>query len=260
MLQDNAGERANAGALRATRAWLLGKRLAAEVDELRFEGEESPVPAPGLPKLLERLEKDLRDVCDLSDRVAILVRDPGQTADLEARIEVDVDAAEEGADEAELVTRRIAQLAFGVSSGLGGSERVQRLDRAAVAVLHPPPGTGRSVGLVDDGLELFSRHVPELPIELGGIICRMLVDRNVTVRFGEVELRVGSDETFHLSSPEGESAWDSPVEVSDPAHVTAKALKSLGMPLKEIRTGAIAEWWSVAVPPASTRVRISSGW
>ena len=241
MHQDNAGERANAAALRATRAWLFGKGLAAEVEELRFEVEECPVPAPGLPKLLHRLEKDLRDVCDLSNRVTILLRDPVQTPDLVARIEVDADAAEEGADEAELVARRIAQLASGVSLSLGESERVQRLDRAAVSVLSPPPGTGRAVGLVDDGLELFARHAPELLIELGGIICRMLVDRNVTVRFGEVELRVGSDETFHLMTPVGDQAWDSPVEVAVPAHATAKAFKSLGMSNKQIREAATAE-------------------
>jgi hypothetical protein len=68
MLQDNAGERANAAALRAARAWLFGKGLATEVEEMRFESEDGPVPAPGLSKLLDRLEKDLRDVCDLSDR------------------------------------------------------------------------------------------------------------------------------------------------------------------------------------------------
>jgi hypothetical protein len=174
---------------------------------------------------------------------SILLRDPDKTPDLVARIEVDADAAEEGADEAEMVARRIAQLAFGVSSGLGESERVQRLDRAAASVLYPPPGTGRVVGLVDDGLELFAHHSHELPIELGGIICRMLVDRNVTVRFGKVELRVGSDETFHLMTPDGDRAWDSPVEVAVPAHATAKAFKPLGMPLKQIRAGAIAEWW-----------------
>lgn len=234
-------ERANAAALRASRAWLLAKGLAAEIDELRFEADDGPVPAPGLTKLVDRLEQDARDVCDLSDRVSILLLDPDQTEELEARIEVEANAAEEGADKVELVARRIAQLAFGVSSGLGGNERIQRLDRAAVSVLHPPPGTGTHVGLIDDGLEFFSRHAPELRIELGGIICRMLVDRYVTVRFGQVELRVGSDETFHLSTPEGDQAWDSPVYVSEPARAIAKALKKAGMSLREIRDTGVAE-------------------
>jgi len=234
-------ERANAAALRASRAWLLAKGLAAEVDELRFEAEDGPVPAPGLTKLLDRLEKDFRDVCDLSDRVVVLLRDPDQTPELVARIELVVDAADEGADETELVARRIAQLAFGVSSGLSYTERADRLDRAAVAILHPPPGTGTPVGLVDDGFEFFSRHAPELPIELGGIICRMLVDRNVCVRFGDIELRVGPDETFHLSTPEEDRAWDSPVSAIEPAHALAKILKKAGMSRQEIRDAAVAE-------------------
>jgi len=238
---EDAGGRANAAALQAARAWLLGKSLAAEVEELRFEGEDSPVPAPGLPKFLKRLEKDLRDVSALSDRVDVLLHDPDQTAELVARISVEVDAAEEGADDTERVTRRIAQLAFGVSSGLGPSERVDRLDHAAVAVLHPPPGTGRTVGLVDDGIELFTRHAPELPVELAGIIYRMLIDRNVIVRFGEVELCVGSDEILHLITAEGDTAWDRHVHVSEPAHATTKALKAMGMSLKQIRDAAVAD-------------------
>jgi len=241
VVHEHAGGRANAAALRAARAWLLGKGLAAEIEELRLEGEGGPVPAPGLPKLLDRLAKDLHDVCDLWDRVAILLRDPEQTPELVASIEVEADAAEEGADETERVARRIAQLAFGVSSALGLNERSERLDRAAVAVLHSTPGTGRAVSLVDDGIELFTRHSPELRIELGGIICRMLVDRKVTVRFGEVELRVGSDATLHLIAADGERSWDSPIHISEPAHTTAKALKSLGMSHKQIRATAVAE-------------------
>jgi len=232
---------ANAAALRAARAWLLGKGLTAEVEELRFEGENEPVPAPGLTKLLHRLEKDFRDVSALSDRVDVLLRDPDQTAELVARITVEVDAAEEGADDTERVTRRIAQLAFGVSSGLGPSERVELLDRAAVAVLHSPQGNGEPVGLVDDGIELFTHHAPELPVELGGIIYRMLIDRNVNVRFGGVTLRVGKSETLHLTTAEGDRAWDSPVHVSEPAHATTKALKAMRMSLKQIRDAAVVE-------------------
>lgn len=241
MLQGDARVRANAAALRAAKAWLLGKGLAAEVEELRVEREDGPVPAPGLPKLLDRLEKDFRDVSALSDRVDVLLRDPDQTAELVARITVEVDAAEEGADDTERVTRRIAQLAFGVSSGLGPSDRVERLDRAAVAVLHSPQGNGEPVGLVDDGIELFTRHAPELPVELGGIIYRMLFDRNVNVRFGGVTLRVGKSETLHLITAKDDRAWDSPVQVAEPARATAIALKSMGMSHKQIRATAVAE-------------------
>src|SRR5664280_458839 len=242
MSQVDARGRANAAAMRATRAWLLGKGLAAEIEVLRFEAEDGPAPAPGLTKLLDRLEHYLRAVCDLADRVGILFGEPDQSAELGARIEVETDAAEDGADEAERVSRRIAQLALGVSSGLGPGERVERLDRAGVAVLHPPPGSGRRMDIVEDGIEVFSRHKRELPVEFGGVICRMLIDRNVTVRFGEVELRVGRGETLHLITAKGARAWESPVQVSGPAHAAAEALRSSGMSLKQIRASAVAEW------------------
>lgn len=238
---EDPGRRVNAAALRADRAWLFGRGLAGEVEELRSEGKGRPIPAPGLLKLLDRLENHLRDVCDLSDQVAILLRDPDQTPDLVARIEIESDAAEEAAAETELVTRRIAQLALGVSSSFEPSERAARLKRAALAALHPLQGTGGSVGIVADGIELFTRNRRDLRVELGGIICRMLIDRNVTVRFGEVELRVGSEEALLLTSSKAERLWDSPVHTSDAAHTIAKALKSMGMSHKRIRATAVAE-------------------
>jgi len=241
-MPQEARARARAAVLRAARAWLLSKGLAVEIEDLRFEAEDGPVPAPGLTKLLDRLEKYLRDVYDLADRVDILFRDPDQTSDLMARIDVETDAAEEGADETDRIARRVAQLALGVSSALEPNEHVERLDRAAVAVLHPPQRTLRPVGLVNDGIELFSRHAPELPVELGGVICRMLVDRNVNVRFGGVTLRVGRGETLHLITAKGARAWESPVQVSGPAHAAAEALRSSGMSLKQIRASAVAEW------------------
>jgi hypothetical protein len=236
-------ERAIAAASRATRAWLFGTCLAAEVDDLRVGGEGGPVvPAPGLAKLLLRLEHHVRDVCDMSDRVLDLLGSPDQSEELEARIEVEADAAEQGAEESERVVRRIAQLACGVSSALGSGERAHRLDRAAVAVLHPPPGAGALVGLVDDGLEFYSRRTRGLRIELRGVVRRMLVDRNVAVRFGRMELRVGADETFHLSTPEGDRTWNSPVYVGAPARVIAKALKKAELSVEEIRVPVVADW------------------
>jgi hypothetical protein len=69
----------------------------------------------------------------------------------------------------------------------------------------------------------------------------MLIDRNVTVRFGEVELRVGSDEVLHLITAKDDTAWNSPVQVAEPARATAIALKSMGMSHKQIRATAVAE-------------------
>ena len=110
---------------------------------MRFKGGDDPVAAPGLPKLLDRLERDLRDVLALSERIDGLVDGPERSLDLPQIIAVELDAAEEGADEIERVTRQLAQLALGVSTGLPPGKRAERLDNAAVAVLHPPRARAR---------------------------------------------------------------------------------------------------------------------
>ncbi len=238
MADEQVGNRANAAGLRASRAWLLGRGLAAEVEQMRFTGGDEPVPAPGLPPLLDRLEQDLRDVLALADRVDALLGGPERAVDLPAIVAVELGAAEEGADEIERVTRQLAQLALGVSTGLPPSKRAERLDSAAIAVLHPPIGTGRTVHLIDDGLELFGHDRRELEVELRGLCCRMLLDGEVSARIGEVVLRVGADQTLHLTTPDGEWSWAAPVEVTLPAMAAGAALKDLGMSPKKIRRSA----------------------
>jgi hypothetical protein len=239
MTDECLANRANAAGLRASRAWLLGTSLANEIEEVRFQAGEDPIPAPGLPMLLERLEQDLYDVLALSERVDALLLGPERTVDLPSIVEVEVDAAEEGADETERVARRLAQLALGVSTGLVPSKRAERLDSAAVAVLHPPSGTGIPVGLAEDGLELFCHSRRELLVELRGTFCRMLLDRNVAVDIGDVGLRVEFDQVLHLTTPDGATAWEAPVEVTVPARETSRALKSLGMSCRKIRRRAV---------------------
>ena len=240
MTDECLANRANAAGLRASRAWLLGKSVANEIEDVRYQVGEDPIPAPGLPTLLDRLEQDLCDVLALSERVDALLRGPERAVDLPSIVEVEVDAAEEGAEEIERVARRLAQLALGVSTGLVPSRRAERLDSAAVAVLHPPAGTGIPVGLAEDGLELFCSDRRELEVELRGTFCRMLLDRNVTIDIGDVELRVGFDQTLHLITPDGDTAWEAPVEVTVPAQETSRALKSLGMSCRKIRKRATA--------------------
>jgi hypothetical protein len=235
----DVGRRADAAGLRASRAWLLGKGLADEVDDVRFQSGEKPVRAPGLPKLVDRLERYARDVLALSERVDALLAGTERSWDLESIIEVEVEAAEEGADAVEQVARQIAQLALGVSMGLEPSDRAERLESAAIAVLTPPGGGSESADLVDDGIELFCRDKQDLRVELQGVFCRMLLDRDVSVRIGEVELTVGPDQTLHLSTSDGDTAWEPPVEVSVPARLTAKVLISEGMSYKQIRNAAV---------------------
>ncbi len=241
MADECVGNRANAAGLRASRAWLLGRSLAAEVEEVRFKGGDNPIPAPGLPQLLDHLERDLRDVLALSERIDGLRGGPERAVDRPAIIAVELDAAERGAHAIERVARQLAQLALGVSTGLAPSKRAERLDNAAVAVLRPPTAIDHTVVLTDDGVELFSHDRLELEVELRGLCCRMLLDGNVTARIGAVELRVGSDQTLHLITADGETSWDAPVEVTLPAVAAGAALKALGMSCKKIRRGITVE-------------------
>lgn len=181
----------------------------------------------------------MHDVLALTERVDALLAGTERSWDLESIIEVEVEAAEEGADTVEQVARQIAQLALGVSMGLAPSDRAERLDTAAIAVLTAPSGSSEPAGLVDDGIELLCRDKQDLRVELRGILCRMLLDRNVSVRIGHVELRVGPDQRLHLSTPDGDSDWEPPVEVSVPARATVKALVSEGMSYKQIRKSAV---------------------
>ena len=91
------------------------------------------------------------------------------------------------------------------------------------------------MGLVEDGVELFAHDRGELLVEFRGTSCRMLLDRNVTIDIGDVELRVGFDQTLRLTSPDGDTAWEAPVEVTVPARVASRILESLGMSGRKIR-------------------------
>ena len=241
MANVSASDRTNAAGLRASRAWLLGKGLAAEVELMRLQGGDEMVPAPGLPKLLDRLDHNLQCVSALSDRIDDLLYGSEQPWNLMSIVEVEADALEEGAEVVARIARQIAQLALGVSTGLVPRKSAERLDDAAIAVLSPPYRLGETVGLVCDGIELFSNDHTDLEVELRGICCRMLLDHNVCVRIGDVKLMVGSDEVLHLSTADSDSEWEAPVEVLYPARATVRALKSEGMSLKEIRKAAVAK-------------------
>lgn len=240
MSQREARRRAATATLRAARAWLLGKALAAHVDELRVAHEVDPIPAPGLESLVARLDEDFRDVSALSDRVATLLADPGQISGIGGRVAVDIDAADQGAGEAERVSRRIAQLALGVRAGLGPGERTELLERAAVAVLCREHRSDSVGSLSDDGIELFGTKKQELRVELRGLIWRMLMERNATVRVGKVRLRIESSEIV-LQADDIEQKWTGYDEVSDAARAAAKAIKASGMSTKQIRNSAVVE-------------------
>ncbi len=218
------GLEANDAALRASTSWLIAEGLGAELYALRLPAEEDPIPTPGFARILHKAEEALRECTEASDRIQRLLRDPEPTTAVIEMLDELAEIAEARVDDVESSARRLAQLAFGVSSCLAPSERVERLDRAACAVLYPPMSLYDPVGLVDDGIVLFSRSPEELGVEIGGIICRMLTDRRVQVQIGGITLQTGTDGVLRLTTPTSESTWASPVQVSEPARDAVAAL------------------------------------
>ena len=170
----HALEAANAAAAEATTAFMLGRGLAAEIDDLRFPDDGPLIPAPGLDDLIRALGEAAGEACNAADRVPNLF-------DANAR-SVAVALARFENDRATKAVRRIAQVLLGVSSALGWNDAIARAERAAVSVLFPVDGP--AVPLIADGLELTGQTRAALRTELSGALCRMVVDHNVALALG----------------------------------------------------------------------------
>jgi hypothetical protein len=160
------------------------------------------------------------------------------------------------ADTAARRLRQLAQLALGVSANLGGHDRAYRLDRAAVAVLHPPSTRRPVVLLHEDGLRLQSRRPGEVVVELCGAVSRLLLDR-----FGVLELRDGEghhveawvdgmDLLVAFSPPNGPMIWPSPMTVREPVTAMVDALAGDWLTVEVAVRPEPAPAWSRARNPA----------
>src|SRR4051812_12711538 len=170
----HALEAANTAAAVATTAFLLGRGLAAEIDDLRFPDDAAPIPAPGLDELIRTVGEAAGEACNAADRVPSL-------HDASAR-SVAVELARSEADRASTAVRGLAQLLLGVSSALGWNDAIARAERAAVVVLHP--WSGAVVPLTDDGLTFVGGTRAALRTELSGALCRMVIDHDVALAVG----------------------------------------------------------------------------
>ena len=262
---------ANDLAARAMRAWVIAEGLAAEIDAVRGGKAGSP-PAPGLARL--------RDLARLAARGAAAAADPAwalsgtvmrctgavldgegsgtfeELQEAEAALEAAYVETRERTEEVERAARALAQLGLGVSAMLGGSERVEQLDRTCVAVLQPPDGHGAGASLLDDGVTLHAASREDLLVEIAGVVCRILVDRATVVCLeapgpagGRFELAVGQGDVLETSvvpappaaggrgragrpirparkgsRPPLSRSWPSPVRVVEPARAAVDAL------------------------------------
>ncbi len=236
---------ANEVAARAATAYLVGRGLAAEIDDVRAGEDTSPIAAPAFDDVVAELGAAAGEACHRGDQIAILLDDPavdpGEIRAILALMQADADTVERAG-------RRLAQLLLGLSSQHSWSDAIARTERAAVVVLHafdPQP-----VVLVDDGLDLRGRTDDELITELCGALCRMIIDHDcrldLRLATGENAVRFQVDAVGNLvavvRAPAGRedvlrelgwtvdddgfgaAAWDDPVTVIEPAHLVIETL------------------------------------
>lgn len=203
-------------AARAIRAGLVAAGLKGGVDRVVAANVDDAIPTAPFLHAMRELD-DAVDTCvDAAER-AIAVHnsalrltndvakrpDPQNIVrlhDVERHFSSHYSEALTVAERSERLAREIAQIAFGISACTAGLQ-AELLDRAGVAVLYPPRSYGPSVPLRVDGVRLRATSRLELPVELAGVICRILVDRETRVR---LRLKNRPDEGIHLEIETGD--------------------------------------------------------
>lgn len=239
---------ANEQAARASRAWLMGRGLAAEAHDLLMAPLDGNIPAPGLFSAVRMMGEACTESCNASDGVWILLRHEFDETS-EERLEAGLGAGLDAAREVERWMRRIAALCIGLSSQLPNNDATARSDRAAVVALKI---FSEPADLADDGVWHNSIDFDELATELAGDLGRMVIDHdcklivqggdggdpfsvefevdqvgNLTARLigaGNVE----SDALVELGWTEHEGAhqaeWDDPLPLTDPTWLVMTTL------------------------------------
>ena len=166
--------KANRLSARATRAWLIGRGLAAEIQDLQGAGNESRLPAPGLFRAVRLMSDACAVACVAANSTFLLTGAPGEAPPKEA-MDAALFATLHKTRESELWMHRIAALCLGVSAHLAGNDAVDRADRAAVFALTDgeEPAT-----LADEGLWHVATTMEEFCVELAGDFCRLNIEHN----------------------------------------------------------------------------------
>jgi hypothetical protein len=116
------GYAANRFAARATQAWLLGRGLAAETQDLQRASEAGPLPAPGLFQALRLLGDACTASCNAAGTVFVLC---GEDPEVDTKLAIyrALATVHTSTLEAERWMRRIAALCGGISAHLGEPTR-----------------------------------------------------------------------------------------------------------------------------------------
>lgn len=272
---------ANDEAAAALTKWLTAMGIASEIDDLRLQEEDRIVPAPGFYALKDEIEDAARVAPERADTVAMLVSTASSDEEAANSLRAAINRygeLQEARETIELGLRRLAQLAFGVSTLTLGGDRIERLERAAVAILHAPGERGRA--LFEESPRFFSTTPDELVVEVAGVLCRLLIDRSSTATFtapaGQIVFSVDGETLIGtVQSNAGSSAkrwshpelpptarWESPVVVTRPATLTVETLTQvLGLETVSALTVSYGQKGDAkaefpAVPPA----RQEPGW
>jgi len=119
------GFEANRRAARATQAWLMGRGLAAEAQDLQTAPEEGNTPAPGLFTAVRMMGDACTESCNAADVVFQLLRQELDAA-TEEKLSTALEASSAAAKEVERWMRRIAALCIGLSAYLATTDATER--------------------------------------------------------------------------------------------------------------------------------------
>ena len=246
--------RADGDAARAAQSWLAAAGL---VDELKAIATLYDVDDPTALSELERLHATADDSAagahDGATKVRIAIESVGVEDDTHVLALADRGASDaiEGWMSAALACRLIAQRGLGITTFTDGDDRIMRLERACVAVLHPPLDFTEKVDLIDDMPEERAFDVSgsrnNVAIDVAGLVCRLLMDDDIGLQFdtdaGHVRLHIGrrgslvatlrttrtdttklKAEGWRAKGSDWTAKWAQPVRVSEP---TSQALTAL---------------------------------
>ena len=230
-LRSDWGWQANERAARATRAWLMGRGLAAGAHDLLVAPEDGNVPAPGLFSALRMMSEACTESCNASDGVWMLFRH-GFDETSEEKVEAGLERGLDAAREVERWMRRIAALCIGLSAQLPSSDATARSDRAAVVALKT---FSDPADLADDGVWHNSTNFDELATELAGDLGRMVIDHDC-----KLLVRGGSPTDPFSIEFEVDEVGNLTVRLTGAGGCESNALVELGW--SEHEDGYLAEW------------------
>jgi len=237
---------------RALQAWLTGRGLEAEIELLRWMSTSGPIAAPGLAVYIDRLGRSCIEACVFADKAGDLWDQDLDTAAHDAMFDA-LERSIDAVSDAQMWTRRLAQLSLGVGAQVSWCHEVERADRAAAIALIRPVRYAEEQ--TSDSVTFTARRFAEFATELAGVLRRMIIGHPCTPTFRRsdggpafrlscgvdladnvtlvlAEFGLGSDERlvqigWTPSHGQFIKQWDDPVDVVEPVRLTVETLRDI---------------------------------